>query len=1085
MVIFMKKSIRLFAKSALTILLTAAILFNLVACAIPDAIPTNSTSSIFLTTPSASESIFETTSASSTVASSATHASSSLSTSASSSSATSATETSASESSSEIVTPPEFPQMQIAPVSLNLVQKQPLVDKNAESERTILAERLEGYQTGLISDNLDGLSRYTAGGFTVAYDTNADKYGVIDTITVDDTILLEQSYYELENGLFLDSVYADFYEVEIDYTADGKVEGLYYYDRYYIYHYDADGRLTDIYRDGSLYKSFKYNANGKIVKEISVTGQRSVEKNYVYLENGALYSVNGTPINKNFYTGNASFAYAYTFNGERFLTSKTVNGITTSYRYVGDKIVELSRADKTIFYILDKDLNYIGLSFNGEKYYFAVDPYGNVMALVNCDGEFVVEYQHDIWGNLLGISGEMANTLGKLNEILNLNGLYDHDLKCYFFAQDIYDPANGITVRDNEALYAKSMYEWTQSQYFSRSAVSSFARIHDMVVEVAVKALKHEGIDVTSALYANDQNGDSKRLVDIYTLPYEITPFSTMNLLNGNQIYEVIYHAPDSQNFDAIALEKLQKITNKNGGWSVSYFADYHPSAGTMKFKGQFIYLGYLIEYKCKGNGIIEYQVKHNIEENYDQTINIYDYDAQRYVCYVNNTFDLDFLNGVTIIPGINREQYKAIDGYLSEYLQSVAGNICDQMLIYNDPTYYDLINMNVMPDYWAQMNLEDTITYLEIQANGSISVQKMHSWETDAFKTRLLVGSGVILVTAVVATVAIAIPGANCVVVSICVGAAQGALAGAASGFAMGFVSPVMKMAVDGVLTGEWKGMSAEEFFDQALNEAVKGFESGAITGAILGGISGGLNPKYCFEEGTPIAAENGLVAIESIAVGDLVWSYDYLTGEKSLKPVTATVVRETNRMITVEVGGEKIVTTPEHPFYVVDHDLYEGYVAAKYLSVGDRLMTADGGYLTITSIEQETLDEPITVYNFTVDENHSYYVGENSLLVHNTKCSYDTLNSKQFRNEKTLHSHYEKHAKEFGDITMAEYLSKAQHLANSPKHLITTLPNGEKVFYNQAANEFLKLSSDGFIKTFFRPVDGINYLKALGYII
>ncbi len=888
-----------------------------------------------------------------------------------------------------VVPPPEVPNIEVAPVCINLVQKQPLVGLTIEDERTILANRLLGYNTDISANIEEGLASYASDKITVVYDTNADEYGVVDTVTVNDTILLEQGYYALdEKDLSLSSIYADYYEVEIDYTKDGKVEGLYYYDRYYIYHYDTDGKLLDIYRDGELYKAFTYNSNGNIVKEISATEKNSFEKNYAYTEKGELYSVNGVQINKSPSIDKSSFENNYTFNGEKFLTAKTVDGITTTYKYVGDKVVEIVSGRTVVSYILDKDLNYVGLSFNDNKYYFAVDPYGNVMGLVDCDGVFVVEYQYDIWGNILGMTGDLASSLGVANEVVNLNGIYDHNLKCYFFAEDIYSPANGVTIKNGDTAHARSMYEWEQSNYFSRSAVSTFALIHDMVVEVAVKNLKDEGIDVTSNLYVTDKNGDSKQLVDIYTLPYEITPFATMNLLNGNQVYEVIYHAPESEKFEEIALEKLQKITNPKGDWSVSYFADYKPSSGTMKFHGQFIYLDYLIDYKCTGNGIIEYQVKHNIKENYDQTINIYDYDNSKYVCYVNNTFDLEFLEGVTIIPGINQEQYEAIDGYLSEYLQSVAGNICDQMLIYDDPNYYDLEKMNVTPDYWAQMNLDDTITYLEIQADGSISVEKMPSWETNGFKTKLAIGAGVVLVTAVVATVAIAIPGANCVVVSICVGAAKGAAIGAASGFAMGFVTPVIDMAVEGVLTGNWKGMTAEEYFDKALSAAADGFVSGAITGAILGGISGGLNPKYCFAAGTPIATENGSIAIENIAIGDMVWSYDYKTGEKSLKPVTATTIRETNKVITLKIGGEQIVTTPEHPFYVVNDDKYDGYVAAKYLSVGDCIKTFDGRCLTITAIEQQTLDEPITVYNLTVDDNHSYYVGEWEILVHNDAC-------------------------------------------------------------------------------------------------
>ena len=929
----------------------------------------------------------------------------------------------------------EFPVDEIISVVVNLAQKQPLVGETTETNRVIGADKLDSYNTTLVATSQDGLTSYTSDRIAVVYDTNADEYGVYDTVTVNDTILLEQGYYTSTDAdnLTLSEVYADYYEVEIDYNADGQVEGLYYYDRYYIYHYDINGNLTDIYRDGEKYKVFTHNANGNIVTEESITEENSFTKTYAYTEDGKLHSVNGSKVNSSASITNgisvgsssfvwdgqvinlnhngktARFEYEYSFNGEKFLTEKAVDGVITTYKYVGDKVVEINTDGKTLSYILDKDLNYVGLSYYDIKYYFAVDPFGNVMGLVDADGNFAVEYQYDIWGTICGITGDLASSLGTLNEIVNLNGLYDHSLNYYFFADSIYLASEGVTLCNKNASYAQSMYQWEQSNYFARSAVSSFALIHDMVVDVVVKNLREQGVDVVSNLYATDANGDSRRLVDIYTLDYSLTPFATKNLLHGNQIYEVIYHAPDSEKFEQIANAKLQEITDN---WTVSYFADYSTSAGKMTFNGQFIFLGYLIDYKCVENGIIEYQVKNNVKQNYDQTVNIYDYDNNKYVCYVNNTFDLNFLDGVTIIPGINQEQYEALDGYLSDYLQSVAGNICDQMLIYDDPNYYDLENMNVTPDYWAQMNLEDTTTYLEIQADGSISVETMPVWETDGFATKILIGAGVVLVTAVVATIAIMVPGANCVVVSICVGAAKGAAIGAASGFAMGFVEPLVGITIEGVATGNW---DFSNYFNDALSAAADGFAAGAITGAIMGGISGGLNPKYCFEAGTPIATANGAVAIENVAVGDMVWSYDYKTGEKSLKPVTATTVRETNQVISVEIGGEQIVTTPEHPFYVVNNDKYNGYVAAKYLLVGNCIQTADGRYLEISAIDQQTLDKPITVYNFSVDDNHSYYVGESELLVHNVSCNevskyYADTQNRQFDTYKAFKKQYGK---------------------------------------------------------------------------
>ena len=246
-----------------------------------------------------------------------------------------------------------------------------------------------------------------------------------------------------------------------------------------------------------------------------------------------------------------------------------------------------------------------------------------------------------------------------------------------------------------------------------------------------------------------------------------------------------------------------------------------------------------------------------------------------------------------------------------------------------------------------------------------------------------MLIGAGVILVTAVVATIAISIPGANCVVVSICVGAAKGAIGGALSGFAFGAVAGGAGELINQIASGQT--VDWEKIANAAAGAAADGFMTGAITGAIMGGIQGGIKPTYCFEVGTPVVTANGSVVIEDIAVGDRVLSYDYVTGEQSYQTVTATSIRQTNELVALSVCGEQIVTTPRHPFYVVNDDTYHGYTAAEYLSAGDCILTADGNYAVIESVEKQLLAEPINVYNFTVENNHSYYVGEAELLVHN----------------------------------------------------------------------------------------------------
>lgn len=244
------------------------------------------------------------------------------------------------------------------------------------------------------------------------------------------------------------------------------------------------------------------------------------------------------------------------------------------------------------------------------------------------------------------------------------------------------------------------------------------------------------------------------------------------------------------------------------------------------------------------------------------------------------------------------------------------------------------------------------------------------------SWATKVLIGTAVIAALAVV-TVATAGTGT---VLAVATGALQGAVTGAAVGAASGAAIGAVSHRVT---TGSWQGAGRA-----ALEGAADGYMWGAITGFVTGGISQGL-PQYaraiCFTAGTPVLTANGYVAIETIKAGDMVWSENVETGEKELKPVVQTFVNETNEIVHIYTNGEKITATPEHPFWVSER----GWIGAIYLRAGDHLPSLQNGeHIIVERIQHELLNNPIPVYNFEVQDFHTYFVSNSCILVHNT-CS------------------------------------------------------------------------------------------------
>ena len=157
-----------------------------------------------------------------------------------------------------------------------------------------------------------------------------------------------------------------------------------------------------------------------------------------------------------------------------------------------------------------------------------------------------------------------------------------------------------------------------------------------------------------------------------------------------------------------------------------------------------------------------------------------------------------------------------------------------------------------------------------------------------------------------------------------------------------------------------------------------------GISSGVMAGGtqfIGQKLGWIQCFIAGTLVATETGYVTIENIKAGDLVWAHDPETGETALKPVVQTFRNETTEWIHVTVKGETLTCTPEHPFYVPK----KGWTSAVDLRAGDILVMLNGEYVVVEQVQHELLESPETTYNFEVEDYHTYYVGEKSVLVHN----------------------------------------------------------------------------------------------------
>jgi hypothetical protein len=137
-------------------------------------------------------------------------------------------------------------------------------------------------------------------------------------------------------------------------------------------------------------------------------------------------------------------------------------------------------------------------------------------------------------------------------------------------------------------------------------------------------------------------------------------------------------------------------------------------------------------------------------------------------------------------------------------------------------------------------------------------------------------------------------------------------------------------------------------------------------------------FEPPCSFSGDTVVPTGAGPVQISQIRVGDLVLAYNATLETTGYYTVTATSTHVDSTIVSIRVGPDLLVTTPEHPFHVRNT-----WLQARDLQVGDALTNADGATGRIREVRTTSHAQPM--YNLTVAVAHTYFVGSGKWLVHN----------------------------------------------------------------------------------------------------
>ena len=83
----------------------------------------------------------------------------------------------------------------------------------------------------------------------------------------------------------------------------------------------------------------------------------------------------------------------------------------------GDLLVSETNGTPNDWYRYDSGANLVSVTIKGEIYFYVRNAQNDVIALIDGEGNTVVEYTYNSWGKVFGITGSQADTVGVQNPL--------------------------------------------------------------------------------------------------------------------------------------------------------------------------------------------------------------------------------------------------------------------------------------------------------------------------------------------------------------------------------------------------------------------------------------------------------------------------------------------------------------------------------------------------------------------------------------------------------------------------------------------------------------------------------------------
>ena len=181
--------------------------------------------------------------------------------------------------------------------------------------------------------------------------------------------------------------------------------------------------------------------------------------------------------------GTTTVDFNYSADGTR--TTKVVGGVTHTSYHSGGKLLRETYGSTVLDFFYDANGTPIAMKQNGAVYYYITNLQGDVVRLVNSQGNTAAWYKYDPYGNATTASGSHAT----INPLRYRDYYYDTETGLYYISSRYYDPAIGRWI--NADAYASTGQGILGNNMFAYCLNSPVSRV-DMNGNISEEAAKEK-----------------------------------------------------------------------------------------------------------------------------------------------------------------------------------------------------------------------------------------------------------------------------------------------------------------------------------------------------------------------------------------------------------------------------------------------------------------------------------------------------------------------------------------------------------------------------------------------------------------